>query len=168
MRLDRTSARVIAAVAAVVGAAACSNKAANPMDDGLKTDLAAVGGQGSSSLELAPSSAKNQMVVSPIEGGPESAPKPAAKKVVQRPTPKPAQRLAARQDPAPAPAPTPPPVESAPAAPSPAPTPAPVPQPQEKAAEPPPLPPMPGRARATDRGGATEGQIFHNMPWIRP
>jgi len=168
MRLDRTSARAIAAVAALVSVAACSTKTSNPMDDGLKTDLAAVGSQASSSLELAPSSAKNEVVVSPIEGGPESAPKPAAKKVIPRPTPKPAQRLAARQDPAPAPAPQPPPVEVAPSAPGPQPQPAPQPQPQQKAAEPPPLPPMPGRARATDRGGATEGQIFHNMPWIRP
>ena len=81
MRLDRTSARVTVAIAAMVGVAACSNTTSKPMDDGLKTDLAAVGGQASSSLELAPSSAKNQVVVSAIEGGPESAPKPAAKKV---------------------------------------------------------------------------------------
>lgn len=168
MRLDRTSARVTAAIAALVGVAACSSKTSNPMDDGLKTDLAAVGGQASSSLELAPSSAKNQVVVSPLEGGPESAPKPAAKRMIPRPTPKPAQRLAARQDPASAPAPAVPPVESAPSAPSAQPQPAPQPQPQQKAAEPPPLPPMTGRARATDRGGATEGQIFQHMPWIRP
>jgi len=168
MRLDRTSARVTVAIAAMVGVAACSNTTSKPMDDGLKTDLAAVGGQASSSLELAPSSAKNQVVVSAIEGGPESAPKPAAKKVIPHPTPKPAQRVAARQDPAPAPAPALPPVQQAPATPAPQPQPAAQPQPQQKAAEPPPLPPMPGRARATDRGGATEGQIFQHMPWIRP
>lgn len=169
MRLDRTSARTIAAIAAVVGVAACSNKS-NPMDDGLKTDLAAVGSQSSGSLQLAPTSANTQVVVSPLEAGEKSAPAPAVHKPVPRPTPKPAKQIAAaRQDPVPAPAPAPQPIERAPAAPTPVAIPAPAPQPQPQAkVEPPPLPPVTGRARATDRGGATEAQIFKNMPWIRP
>jgi hypothetical protein len=142
-----------------MGLAACSGKS-QPMDSGLKQDLSAAGGSG---LELAPQSAKSQMVVSAIEGGPTSAPAPAARKPVPKPTPKPNVQLAANRSPAPAPAPQPPVAEPVPS------NPQPTAQPATHQSEPPPLPPAPSQAQGRQKGTyKTEGQIFQQMPWIKP
>ena len=157
-----TTRRVAVPFAAVTAVmlAACGRSRTSSMDDGLKNDLAAVGG---SSMELAPKPANQQMVVSAIEGGPTSAParvsskKSTAPKPVVRPPRRPVQSVA--EAPAPAPAPTrvlvaPAPVEATPV-------------------EPPPLPPA--RPQATTRQQSrqagpykTEAEIFRQMPWIRP
>jgi hypothetical protein len=149
-----------AAAAAMFGVAACSG-GSKPMDDGLKQDLAA----SSSALEMAPSAAKPQVVVSAIEGGPQSAPAPAAHRVIPKPTPKPAPRVASNQNRAvEAPAPAPQITQPAPSAPAPQAEPAPLPT-----REPPPLPPAPNSSQGRQKGVyKTEGQIFQQMPWIRP
>ena len=150
-----------AAAAAFAGLAACSG-GTKPMDDGLKQDLAATS---SSSLEMAPAGAKPQVVVSAIEAGPQSAPAPAAHKVIPKPTPKPAPRLASNEaKPVEAPAPAPQITQPAPSAPAPQAEPAPQPT-----REPPPLPPMPSTSQGRQKGVyKTEGQIFQQMPWIKP
>jgi hypothetical protein len=132
------------------------------MDDGLKQDLAATS---SSALEMAPTGAKPQVVVSAIEGGPEAAPKPAVHKVLPKPTPKPAPRVASNES-APVEAPIPAPQITKPAPSAPAPQAEPAPQPNR---EPPPLPPAANTSQGRQKGVyKTEGQIFQQMPWIRP
>ena len=159
----RTAALSFAAAIAVL-LTACGRSNTVSMDDGLKQDLAAVGG---ASMELAPKSANQQMVVSAVEGGPTSAPahtstkKPTAPKpIVKNPT-RPVQSVAQLPTPSPAPAPvvtSPAPVESSPV-------------------EPAPLPPLPrtvqapvARQPSTRQAGPykTEAEIFREMPWIRP
>jgi non-specific serine/threonine protein kinase len=138
------------------------------MDAGLQKDLAAVAPSG---LELAPNAAKSQMVVSAIEGGPTSAPAPAAHKPVPKPTPKPATQLASNHAQAPAPAPQPPIAEPLPSRPSPMPERAPTPEraPAPRQAEPAPLPPLPAQAQGQQKGVyKTEGEVFQKMPWIKP
>src|SRR5947207_1912547 len=90
---------LIAAVAALIGAAAC-NRGGPVADEGLKRDLAAAGGGG---LELAPTASRSQVVVSSIEGGPSSTPKRASQKRTPTRSPRPTVRVAERQAPAPAP-----------------------------------------------------------------
>ncbi|MDB4873854.1 MAG: hypothetical protein JWM41_300 [Gemmatimonadetes bacterium] len=132
------------------------------MDDGLKKDLAAAGPTG---LELAPKSGKSQMVVSAIEGGPTSAPAPASRKPVTKPTPRPATKLASNRTQAPAPAPQPKIAEPVPSYPSPAAEPAPAPRQTEPAPLPPAAPQSQGRQKGVYK---TEGDIFRQMPWIKP
>ena len=150
---------LVAAIAALTGVAACSNKG-QTIDETLKADLAAAGGNsGGGDIQLAPSSNRNQVVVSAIEGGPTAKPAPAAPKRVVKPTPKPAPRVAEKQQPAQAPAPAPIPVQEAPVAHEPAPVqqqPAPAPVQQQQA------------PRQDNRVYKTEGEIFRQMPWIRP
>src|SRR4051812_1374503 len=93
---------LIAALAALIGAGACSNKT-QPVDASLKADLAAAGGS-NGDLQLAPSAAKSQMVLSAIEGGPQAAPKRAAPAPTPKPQVRQPARAAVRQSPAPAPA----------------------------------------------------------------
>jgi hypothetical protein len=162
-----------AALIALGAVGACSGKSA-PVDSGLQKDLAAASG-GSNGLELAPKSVSPQLVVSAIEAGPTSAPAPAARKPVAKPAPKAAVHQAARVAPVPAPAPepkivAPAPVEPQPRAQEPAPrqaeaTPAP------RQVEPPPLPPIAPTAHGAERQKGvykTEGEIFQQMPWIKP
>jgi hypothetical protein len=168
---------LMAAATALIGVGACGNSG-KPMDDGLKQDLAAAGGNAApgNGIELAPKSATSQMVISAIEGGPTVAPAPAAHTPVPKPTPKPAARLAAnRNQPVNAPSPAPVVTEPAPSAPAPQPEPARAPEPQQqaRAVEPPPLPsiarPMPNRSPGQQQGVyKTEGEVFKNMPWIKP
>jgi hypothetical protein len=177
MKIAYRRASLTAAAAALIGVGACSNSG-KPMDNGLKQDLAAAGGTAASGndLELAPKSASSQMVISASEGGPTVAPARAAHKPIPKPTPKPAARLAAnRNQPVNAPSPAPVVTEPAPSAPAPQPEPAraPEPQPQARAVEPPPLPsiarPMPNRSQGQQPGVyRTEGEVFKNMPWIKP
>src|SRR5690242_8177693 len=123
MRTRTVAASFAAAIAVLLTACGRSNMAS--MDEGLKQDLAAIGG---ASMELAPKSANQQMVVSAIEGGPVSAPtrastqKPTAQKPVARKPTRPAQTVAQLPTPSPAPAPVatrPAPVESSPVEPAP-------------------------------------------------
>jgi hypothetical protein len=169
MKIAYRRASLTAAAAALIGVGACSNSG-KPMDNGLKQDLAAAGGTAASGndLELAPKSASSQLVISAIEGGPTVAPARAAHKPIPKPTPKPAARLAANRN-------QPVVTEPAPSAPAPQPEPAraPEPQPQARAVEPPPLPsiarPMPNRSQGQQPGVyRTEGEVFKNMPWIKP
>jgi outer membrane biosynthesis protein TonB len=144
------------------GLAACSNRAKSPVaDDALKADLAAATGNASAgAFQLAPKSAQSQVI--DAEDAPQSAPQKAAVKHVPKPTPKPAPRLAANRTPQPAPAPAPQATtvtESAP-------------QPQAEQPAPPPAPvmrPQPQPAQQQDkRVYKSEGEIFRQMPWIRP
>lgn len=141
------------ALVALIGLAACSKPQAT--DSGLERDLAAVGSGG---LELAPNSARPQVVVSAVEAGPRAAPAPAVRKPTPRPTPRPAPRIAANNTVAPAPAPAPLPVATVTAAASP-----------PKAAEPAPLPPAASRAQGRQAGTySSEAEVFRKMPWIKP
>ncbi|MGE5102653.1 MAG: hypothetical protein ACM3SX_21910, partial [Deltaproteobacteria bacterium] len=152
MRSTQGRVGLIAAAAALIGAAAC-NRTAPVVDDGLVRDLAEAGAGG---LELAPTAARPQVVVSPIEAGPTSAPKRAAPKRVPSPSPRPTTRVAAKQRPAPTPSASPAVTETAPVAePRVQPSPAPV-------ARPAPAPTSQGRVYKT------EAQVFRDMPWIRP
>jgi len=162
MRRGTTRAGLIAASAALIGAAACSRT--SPVDSGLKQDLAAAA---PSSLELAPQATKAQVTVSAIEAGPESAPKAAAPRKVTRPTTRRAPHIASPKQVAQAlaAAPVPQPQIIAQTAPSPAPKAAPTPAPaQEPAPIAKPVQPQ-GRQPGVY---ATEGQVFAKMPWIRP
>jgi outer membrane biosynthesis protein TonB len=162
MTVAHRRAGLIVAASALVGIAACGNNT-KPMDEGLKQDLAAAG---SSGLML-PNSASPQLVVSPDEAGPTSAPKPATHKPVPRPTAQPAPRLAAdRAEPVEAPAPQPVTHAPAPSAPVQQAEPAPAPM---KQAEPAPLPPDTRPSRERQKGVyKSEGEIFRQMPWIKP
>ena len=151
---------------AMLGAAACSSKK-TPMDSGLQRDLAAVGGK--SDLDLAPNkSVSPNLVISAEEAGPTAAPEPATHRVVPKPSVKPTTRVATKT--APAPQRMPDPVIIAP---TPAPTPAPTSaahEPAPREVEPAPLPAAaPSRSREQQKGVyKTEGEIFQQMPWIRP
>jgi hypothetical protein len=155
----RRSAPFAAAIAVLL--AACGRPNKTSMDDGLKQDLAAIGG---SSVELAPKTASSQMVVSAIEGGPTSAParastkKPTAPKPVVKPPQRPSQTIAEIPTPAQTPSPTPVVTSPAPVATTPV--------------EPAPLPPAPvaRRQQPARQNGTykTEAEIFRQMPWIRP
>lgn len=163
IRIPMKRAGLSIAVAGLTVLGACSNKS-QAVDESLKADIAAANGNASpNDLQLAGSSNKSQVVVSAIEGGPESAPKKAAPAKVAKPSPKPVTHVAKQDAPVPAPqaqapreeapAPSPAPVQAAPApqAPEPAPIQAPVREPQRD-----------GRVYKT------EGEIFRQMPWIRP
>lgn len=143
------------AIAALIGAGACSKKS-QPADAGLQADLAAAGGGSNSDLQLAPSASKSQVVVSAIEGGPQSAPAKSAPARIARPSVRPQTRVAQHQAPAQAPSvqaqdPTPAPVERAAVMQAPAPAPA----------------PAPAQQRDT-RVYKSEGEVFRQMPWIKP
>jgi outer membrane biosynthesis protein TonB len=158
MTLANKRAALIGGIAVLIGAAACSNKS-QPTDNGLKADLDAAVGSG---LQLAPKGNPSQVVVSALEGGPQSAPTHAAPKRIPKPSPKPNIRVAAKQAPAPAPAPAPVQrtIETAPAA-----EPVPAPQPQQS-----PAAARPQQQPQRQQPGVykTEGEIFKQMPWIRP
>jgi outer membrane biosynthesis protein TonB len=157
---------LIAASAGLFGLAACSKAKAPVLDDKLQADLAAATGDAVHSasggdIQLAPSSARSQMI--DAEDAPTSAPQKAAVKRTPRPTPKPAPKLAANRTPEQAPAPAPQ-VTVTPSAPEPQPVieqPAPAPAPVMR--------PQPAPAQQPDRRVyKTEGEIFKQMPWIRP
>jgi hypothetical protein len=144
---------LIAAVAALIGAAAC-NTSGSVADDGLKRDLAAAGASG---LELAPTAGRSQVVVSAIEGGPTSAPKRAAPKRTPTTSPRPTVRVAEKHVPARAPAPMPVVNEPTPVATVPV---------REQAPAPSTRPaPAPAQQKRVYK---TEAEIFRDMPWIRP
>lgn len=142
---------LIAAIAALIGAAGC-DRSGPVADEGLKRDLAAAAGGG---LELAPTAPRSQVVVSSIEGGPSSTPKRASEKRTPTRSTRPTVRVADRQAPAPAPKPVatePAPVVATPSqeqAPAPITRPAPAPAQQKRVYK-------------------TEAEIFRDMPWIRP
>jgi hypothetical protein len=157
---------LIAASAGLFGLAACSKTKATTVDDGLKADLAAATGNAVHSgaggdIQLAPSSVRSQVI--DAEDAPSSAPQRASVKRTPKPTPKPAPKLAANRTPqqAPAPAPQVTVIESAP-------------EPQPQVQQPAPMPapvmrPQPAPAQQPDRRVyKTEGEIFKQMPWIRP
>jgi len=138
--------RLIAAAAALIGVAACSNKS-RPMDESLKQDIAAV--------RMAPSA---QMVVSALEAGESAKPAPAARKRAPQPVNRPAKQVA--QNRTPAPQPRTPAVAVTPSAPVQQPVEA-APSPSRQAA--------PARAEDPHHGPyKTEAEIFRQMPWIRP
>jgi len=149
---------LVSAIVALASVAACSNSTKKAdIDPSLKADLAAIGGGSAGDLQLAPSSAKANVVVSEIEGGPKSAPAKAAPVRAPRPTPKKAPPMAAREPVIEAPAP-------APVVSDPIPAPQPAPQPTVQAPR-----PAPAQAPQQDhRVYKTEGEIFRQMPWIRP
>ena len=154
----------IAAAAGMIGLAACSNKAKSPVvDDALKADLAAATGSASGgTFQLAPKNAQSQVI--DAEDAPQSAPQKAAVKHVPKPTPKPAPRLAANRTRQPAPSPAPQATTVTESAPQP--------QPQVEQPAPAPAPvmrPQPQPAQQQDRRVyKSEGEIFRQMPWIRP
>jgi hypothetical protein len=141
-------ARLIAAAAALIGVAACSNKSPQ-MDESLKQDIAAV--------RAAPSA---QMVVSALEAGEAATPAPVSHKRAPQPVNHPAKQVAQNRTPAPAPTPRTPAVQVTPSAPVEQPVVA-APSPSRQAA--------PARAEDTHHGPyKTEAEIFRQMPWIRP
>jgi hypothetical protein len=148
---------LVSAIVALASVAACSNKQEPKADASLKADLAAVGGS-ASDLQLAPSSAKSSVVVSEIEGGPKSAPTHVATVRAPRPVQHKAPPMVAKLPPVsePAPVPVAQQAEPAPVAPAPEPT------VQAPAPAPTPAP------RQDHRVYKTEGEIFRQMPWIRP
>lgn len=152
MKLRYGRAGLIAGVAALMGAGACS-KSGPVIDAGLKRDLAAATG---SDLELAPRNARSQIVVSAIEGGPARSPKVAPTRTPQprtlRRVARPTSRVATRQAPTPSRVVT----QAARAAAASKPAPAPV--------RPTPAP----IGHEEGRVYKTEAEIFRQMPWIRP
>ena len=152
MKLRYGRAGLIAGVAALIGAGACS-KSGPIVDDGLQRDLAAAAG---GDLELAPKNARSQVVVSAIEGGPAGSPKSAPARTSQPRTPRrvvrPTTRVVTRQATAPSRVVT----QSAPTVAASRPAPAPV--------RPTPAP----IGHEEGRVYKTEAEIFRQMPWIRP
>ena len=146
---------LVSAIVALASVAACGNKQ-QEIDPSLKADLAAVGGS-SSDLQLAPSSAKSNVIVSEIEGGPKAAPKRAAQVPTPKPTPRRAPQVASKQLPVEAPTPT----EVA------ASEPAPEPVHEQTAMQAPRQAPAPAQQQDR-RVYKTEAEIFRQMPWIRP
>lgn len=149
---------LVSAVVALASVAACNSAKKAEIDPSLKADLAAIGGT-SGDLQLAPNSAKSNVVVSEIEGGPKAAPARATVARAPRPTTKQA----------------PPKVDITPEVQAPTrsevaasePAPAPVPQPEQPAIQ----APRPTQAPAQQqdrRVYKTEAEIFRQMPWIRP
>jgi len=151
----------VAAVALLAGAAACSNKP-QPADAAFAADLKAAAG----GVELAPRGNPAQVVVSPLEGGPQSAPKKAAPQPVRRPSTHAETRVASRaEEPVPSAA-APAPVPEQVAVPQPAQPPAPV---QQAPSSAPATRPAPVRSQQRQPGTyKTEAEIFRQMPWIRP
>jgi hypothetical protein len=150
MTMSRGRVGLIAAIAALIGAAAC-NKSGPAADDSLKRDLAAAGASG---LELAPTASRPQVVVSAIEAGPMSAPRRTSQRRAPSPAPRGTARVSAKQARSPAPSPV-------------AAEPAPVAEPSPTQ----PTPPItrPASAAAPQHGVyKTEAEIFREMPWIRP
>jgi len=144
---------LIAVGSALIVAAACGNEEA--MDESLKRDLASVAGNG---VELAPRTQSSQLVISPVEAAPASAPAAGKTKVAPKAPSRTPVRVAStapvREQSAPAPVQT---VER-PTIASPA-----------AATEPPPLPPMTRRPTERQSGTyKTEAEIFRQMPWIKP
>ena len=142
---------LIAVGSALIVAAACGSN--EEMDESLKRDLASVSGNG---VELAPRAQSSQLVISPVEAAPASAPAAASRKVAPK-------------------APTRAPIRVATTAPVPEQT-APAPTVERRtvaspavATEPPPLPPMTRRPAQRQSGTyKTEAEIFRQMPWIKP
>jgi len=162
MRFTGKRLSMFATTALFIGAAACSNKSAGP-DPALAAALDAAGGSGSG-LALAPRGNPSQVVVSPIEGGPQAAPKKAAPQRVYKPAPRAAEtRVAAApereaEQPLAAPPVAPQPVQ---------------PQTQQPAPVQPAPPagnrPQPVQTQQAQHGPyKTEAEIFRQMPWIRP
>jgi hypothetical protein len=147
---------LVSAIVALASVTACSNKQSE-IDPSLKADLAAVGGS-SGDLQLAPNSAKSNMVVSEIEGGPKAAPTHAATVRTPRPTPQKAPPAAEKQLPVNAP------THSDVAISAPASAAQPEQQPAAQAPRPAPAP----AAQQDKRVYKTEAEIFRQMPWIRP
>jgi hypothetical protein len=161
MKITHGRVGLIAACAALIGAAACNRDSAAVSDDSLVRDLAAAGAGGASGLELAPVAARPQVVVSAIEAGQASAPKRATPKRAPSPAPHTTPSVAKQQRPAPTPQPSPVVAES-PAAP-------PATEPAQMPAPTPVTRPVPAQAPAQqNRVYKTEAEIFRNMPWIRP
>jgi hypothetical protein len=158
--LNRRAGTIVALIA-LASAAACSRSSSPTLDSGLQADLkAAAGGD----VELASHSATSQLVISPLEATPSAVPQRAPHRS-PAPASRPATNVASERAPAPhvtvhrAPervaaeqsAPAPSRSEPAPVA-QPIPTPAPAAQPAQR---------QPGVYK-------TEGEIFKQMPWIRP
>ena len=139
--------RIAAAAAVAVAGAACS-KGSQPMDDGLKQDLAA-----------AKTAATSRVSISPLELGERSTPSP--KHQAPRPV---KQTVAPKREVAQTPQ-----VEKAPApvVQSQSPAPQPVEQPAPAAAKP---APVTMRSNGDDQHGRykSEAEIFRQMPWIKP
>jgi hypothetical protein len=162
MNVSGDKLRLMAAAALLVGAAACGHKP-QTADASLAADLKAAGGAGNG-IELAPAGNPGQVVVSPLEGGPQSAPKKAAPHRVYKPVAQSPTRVAAQSEPATQAAPQPTQVvtQSAPAPQTPQPAPVtPAPTTANR--------PAPVQAQQRQPGVyKTEGEIFQKMPWIRP
>ncbi len=141
MMISIKRAGLSAGVLALIGAGACSNKA--QPDESLKNDLA-----------LVSSSNRPQVVVSAIELGQPSAPERSAPKRAPKVAPRPAAHVALKKAPAP--------VQQAPVVEAPTPEPA-----RESAPTPKPAP-VQTQAPQDHRVYKTEGEIFRQMPWIRP
>jgi outer membrane biosynthesis protein TonB len=161
--MNRLHGRVgmVAAVALLAGAAACSNTP-QTVDAAFAADLKAASGSG---VELAPRGNPAQVVVSPLEGGPTSAPAKTPRQV-KKPSTHAVTRVASRaEEPAQAPAPEPVVQQQTP-------TPQPAPVQQAPVATPAPAPatrPIPVRSQQRQPGTyKTEAEIFRQMPWIRP
>jgi outer membrane biosynthesis protein TonB len=160
--MNRLHSRVgmVAAVALFAGAAACSNKPQS-VDAAFAADLKAASGGG---VELAPRGNPAQVVVSPLEGGPQAAPKKAAPQQVNKPSTHAVTRVASRPEQVSAPTPAP-----APEVLTPAPTPQPAPVQQAPAPTPVVRRPAPVQSQQRQPGTyKTEAEIFRQMPWIRP
>jgi hypothetical protein len=141
-----------AAVAAALAGAACS-KNSQPMDDGLKQDLAA-----------ARTAATSHLSISPLELGERAAPAPQqrATRAVKHATVAAAPKHLVAQTSTVERAP-----QRAPVAESPAPTPPRVEAPAPVEAKPTPTP-VRGDAQRQHGRYKTEAEIFQQMPWIRP
>jgi hypothetical protein len=161
MRITHGRVGLIAACAALIGAAACNREGSAVADDALVRDLAAAGAAGASGLELAPSTTRSQVVVSAIEAGETSAPKRATPKQAPRPSSHATVHAAKQQLPAPTAKPSPAVAEAPSAPPAAEPVPAPAPVATRPAAAPAQQPQQRGVYK-------TEAEIFHQMPWIRP
>jgi len=143
---------LIAVGSALIVAAACGSSE-GAMDESLKRDLVSAAGNG---VELAPRTQSSQLVISPVEAAPASAPSAVTRKVAPKtssgaPVRVPATAPIGEHS---TPAQT---VERGPVV-SPRAT-----------TEPPPLPPI--TRRPTDRQSGTyktEAEVFRQMPWIKP
>lgn len=141
---------LIVAAAMLVAASAC-NRSSPSVDASLKADLQAAGGDVANGVSP-------QLVISPLEATPTASPTRAAPKRTPQASSKPTIRVADK----PAINPTPAPAAATVTAPTPnvsAPTPS----------EPAPIA-QPVRGQAQQQRGVykTEGEIFRQMPWIRP
>ncbi|HTE47226.1 MAG TPA: hypothetical protein VK636_18395 [Gemmatimonadaceae bacterium] len=147
--ITRQQVGLVATIALVIGGVACSNRA-EPMDDGLKQDLAAARAPQASSLPISPLELGERAA----PAAPKRAPQPVSR-AAKRPAPPATQVTAASL-----------PVQALPAA-------ATQEQPrQQEQTQVPATAARPTRARTADesRQGPykTEAEIFRQMPWIRP